>query len=112
MVHLQNHRIWSTLHEAPTTHEAILEQCDKHLVYLGFGIFLRLVKKDPVVLGTLSSDDPETQQKLLIQARLHTKLTPGVTGTTITTRTDYGKDKKKPSAAAGSAAQLPELHDD
>ena len=39
MVHLHNYRIWSTLQEAPMTHEALLERCDKHLIYLGFGIF-------------------------------------------------------------------------
>ena len=76
MVHLHNNRIWSTLHEAPLTHDALLEQCDKHLVYLGFGIFLQLIKREPIVLGTLSSKDPDTQQDLLTQARQHAKLTP------------------------------------
>ena len=39
MIHLKN-KLWCTLHEKPHSHEEMLNHCEKHLVYLGFGIFL------------------------------------------------------------------------
>ena len=101
MVHLRNHRIWSTLQDAPTSHEALLERCDKHLISLGFGIFLRLVKRNPVVIGTLSSDDPVTQQKLITKARLHPLITLGATGMTPGTALEHEEVKKNPVPQPG-----------
>ena len=107
MVHLKNNKIWSTLQNRPTTHEEMVNRCEKHLVYLGFGIFLHLLKRDitttmtiPVVIETISSEDPRTTRELIGQAREHTQLRYSLTGTTQTPQ------KKMASAAAGSAAQL------
>ena len=44
MVHLKDNKVWCTLNNWPNTNDEILECCEKHLVYLGFGIFLCLVK--------------------------------------------------------------------
>ena len=75
----------------------MVERCEKHLVYLGFGIFLRLVKVEPVVLGTLMFDTPQTQQQFLQQT---------FTSTTSTPPTGHQKSKHMPTAAAGSIEQL------
>ena len=51
----------------PATHSKLLNICDHHLAYLGFGIFLRLERK-PIqvrILGTITGADHETQQLLL-----------------------------------------------
>ena len=92
MIHLKN-KLWCTLREKPHTHEEMLNRCEKHLVYLGFGIFLRLVKRPPhtldmlPVLGTVSSDDPVTQRKLLHQIGMTIKTESGFTGITSRTKT-------------------------
>ena len=51
----------------PATHSELLNICDQHLAYLGFGIFLRLERKPTQVqiLGTITGADHETQQLLL-----------------------------------------------
>ena len=66
-VHLKNNKLWSTLKTIPATHSELLNICDQHLAYLGFGIFLRLERK-PIqvrILGTITGADHETQQLLL-----------------------------------------------
>ena len=109
MVHLRNNKIWYTLQDVSMSHDAMLECCEKHLVYLGFGIFLRLIKGEPmIVLGTITTDDPQTQHELVTQAQMHVSITPSLTGTTAPTCMDSKKNKRKPSTAAGSAAQLAE----
>ena len=109
MVHLKNNKIWSTLHEVPHLHSEMVNHCEKHLVYLGFGIFLCLEKRPSIIpnalpiLGTVSSDDPVMQQKLLLSIGMKIKPETEITGTTPapkSTRTP------KASAATGSAAQL------
>ena len=60
-VHLSNNRVWSTLEVMPTSHDDLMQQCNKHLVYLGLGVFLQL-KEHPTIniLGTVTGQDPET----------------------------------------------------
>ena len=41
-VHLRGGLIWSTLKVVPLIHEELIERCPVHLMYLEFGIFLRL----------------------------------------------------------------------
>ena len=41
-VHLNENRIWSTLEAIHSSHDDLMQQCDKHLVYLGLGVFLQL----------------------------------------------------------------------
>ena len=43
-VHLKNNQIWCTLKNVPTSHHELQTHCEQHLVYLGFGIFLRMQK--------------------------------------------------------------------
>ena len=70
-VHLRNNRVWSTLEVMPTLHDNLMRQCDKHLVYLGLGVFLQL-KEHPTIniLGTITGQDPETH-KLLAASVTH-----------------------------------------
>ena len=108
MVHLKN-KLWCTLCDKPQSHEEMLNRCEKHLVYLSFGIFLHLEKRPPqtldmlLILGTVSSDDPATQRKLLHQIGVTIKTKSGFTGTTSAAKT---VKHPKASAAAGSKAQL------
>ena len=88
MVHLKNNKIWSTLQEVPFLHSDLVEHCQKHLVYMGFRIFLCLKKRPPVnpdtlpILGTVSSDDPATQKELLLSVGMKIKPETEITGTT------------------------------
>ena len=43
-IHLKNKRIWCTLKVVPLHHQELIERCEIHLVYMGFGIFLQLKK--------------------------------------------------------------------
>ena len=107
MVHLKNNKIWSTLHEKPQSHEEMVDRCEKHLVYLGFDIFLHLEKRSPPILvtmpilGTVLSHDPATKQELLHSVGMKIKPESAFTGT-------IPKLARLPktSAAAGSATQL------
>ena len=105
LVHLKDNKYWCTLQDVPSTHDAILAKCERHLMYLGFGIFLRLENRTtPRAIGTITSDDPAMQKKLLIQVQQSMQLTPSFTG-----MTNLHVRMKIPSAAAGSAAQLAEM---
>ena len=65
-VHLSNNKVWSTLEVMPTSHDDLMRQCNKHLVYLGLGVFLQFKERATVnVLGTVTGQDPETH-KLLV----------------------------------------------
>ena len=72
-IHLKNNKIWCTLKAVPLLHRELVERCPIHLVYMGFGIFLQLKKRQNQefirILGTISSDDPEvrTQLHLLVK---------------------------------------------
>ena len=108
MVHLKN-KLWCTLHDKPQSHEEMLNHCEKHLVYLGFGIFLCLEERPPPtldmlpILCTVSSDDPATQRELLHHIGMTIKTESGLAGTTQVAKT---AKYPKTSAAAGSKAQL------
>ena len=56
-----------------------------------------------LILGTVSSDDPVTQRKLLHQIGMTIKTESGFTGTALVAKT---VKCPKSSAAAGSMAQL------
>ena len=101
-VHLKNSQLWSTLKSVPVNHDDHVNSCDFHLVYLGFGAFIRLVPrqapdvKDFVIIGHITTCDPATSQELNTMATNWQQLvSPPKTCT--------------PSAAAGSAAQLPRV---
>ena len=116
VVHLKHNKLWCTLKEIPKMHQELIKRCDKHLAYLGFGIFLRLNERPPPlnIIGTVSGCDPETQQLLL--ASVHKQIKPEFTGTTSasidtssTTSNIHLSTFKKASAAAGSESQLKRL---
>ena len=108
MVHLKT-KMWCTLCDKPQSHKEMLNCCEKHLVYLGFDIFLHLEKKPLptldtlLILGTVSSDDPATQKELLHCVGVTIKAESAFTGTTpMPSMSKY----PKASAAAGSKARL------
>ena len=100
-VHLSNNRVWSTLEVMPTSHDDLMRQCNKHLVYLGQGVFLQL-KEHPTVniLGTVTGQDPETH-KLLVAS-----VTQSIKQEKLEDRNTNVYPKKHVTAAVGSAAQL------
>ena len=100
-VHLSNNRVWSTLEVMPTLHDDLMQQCNKHLVYLGLGVFLQL-KEHPTIniLGTVIGQDPETH-KLLVAS-----VTQLIKQEKLKDRNTNVYPKKHVTAAAGSAAQL------
>ena len=61
-IHLKNNKIWCTLKTVPLLHHELVEHCPIHLVYMRFGIFLQLKKRQipesTRILGTISSEDP------------------------------------------------------
>ena len=78
-----------------------MRQCDKHLVYLGLGVFLQLKEWPTVsILGTVRGQDPETHKLLVASVNQPIKHEqPDEESTNV-------YSKKQASAAAGSAAQL------
>ena len=106
-VHLRNNKIWCTLQNVPTSHYKLQNECEQRLVYLGYGIFLRMQRRRltiPTILGTVSGQDPATQQLLLASVGKTIKVDPGLTGTMD------GKNQvtkvSKASAVAGSELHL------
>ena len=54
------------LKDMPASHDELIQQCDKHLVYLGLGIFLQLKERTSFnILGTITEQDPETHKRLV-----------------------------------------------
>ena len=100
-IHLKEGRMWSTLRSVPVDHDEHVNLCDLHLVYLGFGAFLRLIPRpaliteecDLPILGYVVAEDPKTQMELTRRAIKEEKIGES-TETHIVT------------AAAGSASQL------
>ena len=100
-VHMRNNKVWSTLKDMPTSHDQLIQQCDKHLVYLGLGVFLQLKERVTVdILGTITGQDPETQ-KLLVAS-----VTQSIKHEEHIDSEMHVLPKKHATAAAGSAAQL------
>ena len=85
----------------PTSHDELIQQCDKHLVYLGLGVFLQLKERVTVdILGTITEQDPETQ-KLLVAS-----VTQSIKHEEHVDSEMHVLPKKHATAAVGSAAQL------
>ena len=77
VVHLKNNQVWRSFKNEPPDHQTALQQCDLHLIYLGHGIFTKLIQcKTPlqilsapgadvttVVVGTLQSNVNDLSQE-------------------------------------------------
>ena len=100
-VHLKHNKVWSTLNHKPSSHDELMQQCDKHLAYLGLGIFLELKERTPFnIIGTITGEDPETYKHLLASVTQPIKLEE---------QSDYISRppiKQHATAAAGSKSQL------
>ena len=102
VVHMKHNKVWSTLKDRPASHDELIQKCDKHLVYLGLGIFLQLKEHVPFnILGTITGQDPKTHKCLLASVTQSIK---------HEVQEDYEKQrfstKHCATAAAGSEAQL------
>ena len=107
VVYMRNNKVWSTLKDMPTLHDELIQQCDKHLVYLGFGIFFQLKECVTVdILGTITGQDPETQ-KLLVAS-----VTQSIKHEEHVDSEMHVLPKKHATAAAGSAAQLDRVEEE
>ena len=97
-IHLKNNKIWCTLKTVPLLHHELVECCPIHLVYMGFGIFLELKKRQipdsTRILGTISSEDPEVRAQLHLLVKTEK---PDV---------DESLLNRNVTAAAGSKSQL------
>ena len=105
VVHMKHNKVWSTLKDRPASHDELVQQCDKHLVYLGLGIFLQLKERAPFkILGTITGQDPETHKRLLASVTHSIK---------HEVQEDYEKQRSPTThhatVAAGSEAQLERL---
>ena len=86
-IHLRNNEVWSTLQVIPSLHDELLNRCEHHLVYLGFGIFLCLKRCPPVdinvnilpFLGQVMSDDPTVIAQLTLACIKEEGKFPGIT---------------------------------
>ena len=94
-VHLKGELTWSTLKVVPLIHEELIERCLVHLVYLGFGIFLRLKCRPPIevnvflaplVIGHVTSEQLAVMQQLVAATIKQEPITSTNTGTTHTRR--------------------------
>ena len=102
IVHLRHNKVWSTLKHKPASHDELMQQCDKHLAYLGLGIFLELKERVPLnIIGTITGEDPETHKHLL------TSVTQSIKHEV---QEDYVKSrppiKQHATATVGSESQL------
>ena len=102
VVHMKHNKVWSTLKDRPASHDELIQQCDKHLVYLGLGIFLQLKERVPFnILSTITGQDPKTHKRLLASVTQSIK---------HEVQEDYEKQrfstKHYATVAAGSEAQL------
>ena len=95
--------MWSTLRSVPLDHDEHVSMCDLHLVYLGFGAFLRLVPRPAVdikeqellILGHVIGDDPNTNMELIKKAIKKEKIVEST--------------NNPATATVGSAEQLPRV---
>ena len=101
VVHMRNNKLWSTLQDMPTSHDELIQQCDKHLVYLGLGVFFQLKERITVdILGTVTGQDPETHKLLVASISQSIKHEEQVDSEM------HVLPKKHATAAAGNASQL------
>ena len=58
IIHLKNNQVWTSFKNVPLDHQTALQQCDLHLIYLGHGIFTKLIQhKMPLqILSTPGAD--------------------------------------------------------
>ena len=96
-IHLKNNRVWSTLKTVPLLPYELVDRCNIHLVYMGFGIFLEL-KKRPTpmttrILGTITRDDPDVRANLYLLIKTEKPETSQV-------------PNKSATSVAGSMSQL------
>ena len=99
---MKHNKVWSKLKDRPASHDELIQQCDKHLVYLELGIFLQLKECAPFkILGTITGQDPETHKCLLASITQSIK---------HEVQEDYEKQRfpttHYATVAAGSEAQL------
>ena len=69
-IHLKNGKTCSILRAVLILHEELISRCDIHLTYFGFGIFLRLIRRQhpiPDILGTIYSDNPNVLNELTLR---------------------------------------------
>ena len=101
VVHLRHNKVWSTLKHKPASHDELIQQCDKHLAYLGLGIFLELKERVPFnIIGTITGEDPETHKHLL------TSVTQSIKHEEQEDYVSRPPIKQHATAAVGSESQL------
>ena len=111
-IHLQDGNFWSSLEEQPREHDTLERKCNIHLAYIGNVNYAQLILRTvtvqyeifgvpdphevqemdtkPQILGTLTSDESETLDKLM--------------GTRLNQMS-----KAQPSASAGSSEEIPQV---
>ena len=98
-IHLKDGQMWSTLRRVPINHDEHVAMCDLHLVYLGFGAFIKLIPVQPrdikgfVIIGTITADDQATRDQLGLMAKNQEEVR-------------LSCPPSRPTATAGSASQL------
>ena len=59
-VHIKDNKIWTSMDNPPDNHQYLLDRCEYHLVYLGCGSFVELVKRQHPLIVVESNDDIKT----------------------------------------------------
>ena len=94
--------MWSTLRRVAIDHDEHIAMCDLHLLYLGFGAFIKLIpvqapdNKDFIIIGTITAEDRDTIDQLNMMAKNQDIIM-------------YSSTPLMPTAAAGSTDQLPKV---
>ena len=115
-IHLCKGKGWSTLYATPLHHVKLIDRCKIHLAYLGFAIFLRLVRHPPPmpkinILGTIHSDGPATLHELASTTTVLPGTTqPGTTQSSAATgsTTELAKIKSESHAKSSQSATPPQ----
>ena len=56
-VHIKDNKIWTSMDNPLDNHQDLLDRCEYHLVYLGCGSFVKLVKRQHSLIVVESNDD-------------------------------------------------------
>ena len=59
-VHIKDNKIWTSMNDPPDDHNELLERFEYHLVYLGQGNFVELVKRQHPLIMVNSTEDITT----------------------------------------------------
>ena len=59
-VHIKDNKIWTLMNDPPDDHNKLLERCEYHLVYLGWGNFVELDKRQHLLIVVNSTEDVKT----------------------------------------------------